>query len=147
MGNKVNATTRSLSIHRSLVGHTNPSTDFLPAICTVNAQLYQEATTQYLNRRTFVLKNAQSVQFMETWLSNIHLGFRHIRTLSLGDFDPISHTDKHCSFLARCEGLVRLSLRDCRVVHNTVRRYVNGPDELPALVVISVDCQDFEAYM
>jgi hypothetical protein len=73
--------------------------------------------------------------------------FRHIRALSLGDFDPIPHTDKHCNFLARCEGLVMLSLRDCRVVHNTVRRYVNGPDELPALVVISVDCHDFEAYM
>jgi hypothetical protein len=115
---------------------TNPSKDFLPAICTVNTQLFQEVTTQYLHRRTFVLRNYVSVHFMETWLSNLHKGFRHIRALSLYDFDPISHTDKHCNFLARCEDLVRLSLRDCRVVYNTMRRYVDRPDELPALVVI-----------
>jgi hypothetical protein len=91
--------------------HTDHNSDFLPAICLVNAQLYQEATLSFLQiRKSFNLIDIEHVEDFRQFVSGIDRGFEHVQALQLFHYDPTLGDTALLDLLSLSENLRSLTL-------------------------------------
>ncbi|KAF2185166.1 hypothetical protein K469DRAFT_750376 [Zopfia rhizophila CBS 207.26] len=102
--------------------HSASRPDFLPSLCLVSRQLYQEATLEFIKSSSFLLCDPISTEFMLDWLENLGSeykdkgeGFKSVRSLNFYHFIGCEDTSvrpawRDWELIERCANLRDLYL-------------------------------------